>query len=331
MKKNNSQGVALLSVLLIIALVSFIAVRMSSSLRLQIARTQSYEQAEQAYWLWLSAESLTRQVLLQAFKQSEEPVNLAQDWAKRQGPFPVNGGTIEGQIKDLHACFNLNSLRPQAAQDARFKEAIGRYEALLQALDFDSYLSQQLVATLVDWLDQDSELYHPLGAENPDYAALAEPYQATNNLMTHISELRQVIGYTQEIYKKLAPYVCVIPGVQTWHLNINTLSARQPELLEAYFQGSIDRNAAENFLSNRPKEGYDSIEAVRQEASLQAYANSAPFQQTLDTLIFTSQYFELETEVRYGELSFFGYTQFYIEAEKVWTLNRSQQGYPTDE
>src|SRR5690554_3343922 len=100
--RSRNQGVAIISVLLIVAVVTVLATRMSGQLRMQIARVSGSVHAEQAYWHWLSAEALLRQVLLRELAESEGRTHLQQAWSSRQGPFPVRGGAIGGRVRDLH-------------------------------------------------------------------------------------------------------------------------------------------------------------------------------------------------------------------------------------
>ena len=37
-------------------------------------------------------------------------VSLGQNWAREDGVFPVEDGTLSGRVQDLQSCFNLNSL-----------------------------------------------------------------------------------------------------------------------------------------------------------------------------------------------------------------------------
>ena len=75
--KQRQQGVAIITVLLVIAIVAAIAVKMSGQLRYQLARTSAHESSEQAYWHWLSAEALAQQVLLGVQEEEEGKVGYA--------------------------------------------------------------------------------------------------------------------------------------------------------------------------------------------------------------------------------------------------------------
>ncbi|MCO4321581.1 type II secretion system minor pseudopilin GspK [Aliidiomarina quisquiliarum] len=329
--QQRTQGVAIISVLLVVALVTILATRMSGHLQMQIARVSGSEHAEQAYWHWLSAEALVRQVLLKEHEESEGRTHLQQGWATQQGPFPVRGGFIGGRVYDLHACFNLNSLRKDTDNTANLAKATERYQQLLTALEFDEYTIRQLTATLIDWLDTDTELHNAMGAEDSDYESLPQPYQAANNLLAHRSELRQIVGYQQAIYERLKPYVCVIPGETNWQLNLNTVPTDKPEIVMAFFRGTLDLSAAESLLNNRPNKGFESLEQIKQEPAIQALSGSGPLTDDLADLTVSSQYFELNAQVKYGDLEFYGYSQLKITEGKAWILHRSRGGYEADD
>lgn len=326
----TQRGSAIVTVLLIIAFVSLIAVQMSERLRMQIARVASTDFAEQAYWHWLSAEALARQVLLAELESDDWRAHLGQNWANQQGPFPVRGGQIGGKIRDLHSCFNLNSLYRDPEDQGRFSIVVEQYRTLLTALEFDEFTSQQLTATLIDWLDKDSQLHDSFGAEDSDYESLPQPYQAANTLLSHRSELRQIIGYSQDVYERLRPYVCVIPANTQFALNLNTVAADQPELVEAFFRGQMDRNAAENLLRSRPETGFESMDEIRSQPEIQALFSEQQTSAELDFMTLESRYFELQAHVQYGDLEYYGFSQIMV-ATDAHVLHRSRGGYIHDE
>src|SRR5690606_29181278 len=110
----RQRGVALLMVLLVVALVSVMAVTLSGRLQTTVLRTANFQQAEQAYWYWLSAEEIVRELLQREVSESDGVVHQQQMWyqqSQSDSIYPVDGGAIKGEIQDLQSCFNLNSLR----------------------------------------------------------------------------------------------------------------------------------------------------------------------------------------------------------------------------
>jgi general secretion pathway protein K len=108
----RQQGVALIAVMMVVALVVVIAVGMSGRLQLQLQRQLNLMERQQSLWLALGAEEFTRQ-LIKTSAAGKDTVNLSQPWAAEGATFPVEQGSISGKITDLQGCFNINSLGQQ--------------------------------------------------------------------------------------------------------------------------------------------------------------------------------------------------------------------------
>ncbi|WP_157981839.1 type II secretion system minor pseudopilin GspK [Aliidiomarina soli] len=330
---GKQQGVALITVLLVVALVTVIAVGMSGRLQSQVTRAHSMEQAEQGYWHWLSAEELVRQ-LLHVELENDGYAHGGQSWAEEQGPYPVAGGLIGGTIRDLHSCFNLNALYPGAEGDGNDTAslALEQYQALLRALEFDDFTVEQLSATLLDWLDDDTVLINQYGAEDADYESMPQPYQAANGLMSHVSETRQIIGYTQEVYQRIRPYVCVIPQSSTLAFNINTMDETKAELLSAIFFGELSVDEASRLLASWPETGYEDVAEIMELAELQGIIPEGEEDLPAgDSLTVASEYFELRAAIRFGETEFFATSIVQARGGEVRILHRSRRGYDWDD
>ncbi|WP_397470862.1 type II secretion system minor pseudopilin GspK [Rheinheimera sp.] len=260
----RQQGVALVAVLMIIAIVVVIAVNMTGRLQLQLQRQQNVQQQQQAFWYAMGAEQFAK-VLLSRTLAGEESVNLAQDWALQGATFPVENGTIAGDIKDLHSCFNINALQNVSAQNGNRNEQSPAQKAFLRLLELKgselSMPAEYLVARLGDWLDEDSLLSTAGSAEDDDYAALQFPYYTANGLMASVSELRVILDMTPADYQLLAPYVCVIPENSSLVLNVNTLTEDTAVLLAALIPELTEQGAAD-VIAGRPEEGFANIEEV---------------------------------------------------------------------
>ena len=108
---KRQYGVALISVLLIVALASILATKMTGKLIMQMQRTVNVTSNQQAYWYALGAEAFATSVLSKTFQNEPDVTHLGQFWAQGETSYPVEQGQITGQIFDLQACFNLNALR----------------------------------------------------------------------------------------------------------------------------------------------------------------------------------------------------------------------------
>lgn len=112
LKFKRQTGVALITVMLVVAIAVVLATKMSSALIFQIQRTENLNSNQQAYWYAMGAEALAKSILTLSFKEKDDQTvtHLGQPWASGETSFPVDLGTISGEINDMHACFNLNSL-----------------------------------------------------------------------------------------------------------------------------------------------------------------------------------------------------------------------------
>lgn len=325
----RQRGVALITVLLVVAIVAVIAVNMSGRLKGQVDRAHAMEMSENAYWYWLSAEALARRVLVTELEQ-DGYAHRNQNWAVQQGPFPVEGGFIGGRIRDLHACFNLNALFPGSEDEpvATSGLALEQYQALLRLLEFDDFTVEQLSATLIDWLDEDNVLVNSYGAEDADYESMPRPYQAANTMMSHVSELRQVVGYTQEVYERIRPFVCVIPRRSELALNPNTMDPERPELLSAVFLGKLSLEQARDLLASWPQDGYESTEEILSLSELQGLVPEGDEEaRGGESLSVESEFFELRAAVQFGDADFFAVSILQVRGDESRILHRSRRGY----
>ncbi|WP_417665723.1 type II secretion system minor pseudopilin GspK [Pseudidiomarina sp.] len=314
---TKQRGVALLMVLLVVALVSVMAVTLSGRLQTSVLRTGNLQQAEQAYWYWLSAEEIVTELLQTELSESDNVAHQQQMWYQQSESgnlYPVDGGAIQGKIKDLHSCFNLNSLRvddrddssssgssntvTNASADAATDAEEGaspssgagtaphlireRRKAQLRMLmlasndSLEPYAADVIVDALADWLDDDDTIDGSYGAESVDYQSLQFPYSAANTWLIHVSELRLIRGVSAKIYQQIKPYVCVIPRDNTLQINLNTVNDDQPELLHAVTLGGMSVDDASNFLSSRRAEGYESMDDARNNGALNDAATRGP-------------------------------------------------------
>ena len=262
--KRKQQGVALVAVLMIIAIVVVIAVNMTGRLQLQLQRQQNIQQQQQAFWYAMGAEQFAR-VLLSRTLAGQETVHLGQDWALSGASFPVENGTIAGDISDLRSCFNLNALQNVVPASGGRVEQTAAQKAFVRLLELKatelSIPAEYLSARLGDWLDEDSLLSSAGSAEDDDYAALRFAYYSANTLMASVSELRVILDITAADYQLLAPLVCVVPEDNSLLLNVNTLTEDSAVLLAAAIP-ELSEQAALDIIAERPEQGFTSLDEL---------------------------------------------------------------------
>lgn len=292
---SKQRGVALIVVLLIVAMVVIIATNITSRNQLSMRRTLNLAQYDQAYWYSISAEELAKKILKQDLDDAEGRVHKQQYWAMSDVVFPAEYGEIAGKITDMRSCFNLNALSVTTKEvengQPKLPLAAKQYKALLVSLGMNDFTADHLTQTLKDYIDEDT-VTSPYGAEDAEYEARNVPYRAANTLMNHRSELRAVIGYTQEIYLKLLPYICVIPGDDRQLLNVNTLEVEQAALLAAMVDNQISIGEAESIIGQRPGDGFDKIDDFYSSSSLGSIKWEGAMK---SSFVVDSQYFLLES------------------------------------
>lgn len=218
-KASQQRGVALITVLLIIAILTAIISRLSFSNQLwlrQVANGASLNQsrlATRAVQNWVSL------ILLKDDNDYDGHMDL---WAQPFSPLPVGNGFVLGHIEDMQGRFNLNNLDQDNDTD---RNALKQFERLLRLLD----LNPGIAEAAVDWMDSDDKITGIWGAEDGYYLGMDPPYLAANRPFQDASELRQVRGVDRNTWYKLKPFVTALPEAGTL-MNINTAS---PEVLAA--------------------------------------------------------------------------------------------------
>ncbi len=81
-------------------------------------------------------------------------------------------------------------------------------ESLLRALDVPEDEANALSSAITDWRDDD-DLARLNGAEDGDYKQAGLAFGAKDEPFVAVEELRQVLGMTPDIYRRLAPEVTV--------------------------------------------------------------------------------------------------------------------------
>lgn len=240
---GDQRGVALLTVLLVTALVTVLAVAMVSRQQIDIRRTANIIEADRAYWLAKGGETWAVKLLTRDLQKGATD-HLEEEWARGLTPVAVGEGMVAGSIVDLQGRFNLNNLM---AIDQGVREGSRQQFARLLVV---CGLPPEVLPAVIDWEDDDGDKGW---AEDWAYAHLLPPYRTANQALTSISELRLVQGMSNSGYACLEPLVAALP-VETY-LNVNTASAK---LLATLAEG-VTLAQAEALVAARPRDGYEKL------------------------------------------------------------------------
>lgn len=257
---ESERGGALLTVLLLVAVMSALSVAALEKLRLSTRLAANGAAADQAraYSFGVEAMALDRIGMLTG--RDTNGMTPAEGWNGRPFTVPLTGGIATATFRDGGNCFNLNSVVDGliVGDYAPRELGIRQFVWLMQALGIAPTDARRIAASLVDWIDADS-VPNPDGAEDDFYARGATPYRAANTLLGDVTELRAVAGVTPELYARLRPWVCALPTTDLSPVNVNTLALDQAPLIAMLIPDQLDLPRARQILSQRPAGGWASI------------------------------------------------------------------------
>lgn len=256
-RRRDREGMALLAVLLLVAVMAVVAVALLDDVRFSVRRTSNAETGAQAQWYADGAETLARRKIerLTALGPDPDRTPLTPEWNGRTLSLPIDGGTLTATVRDGQACFNLNSVVTWTG-DRLAARPVGEVQLMVlgRAVGVDPLRMRTITDSLIDWIDTDTTA-RPLGAEDSAYAALAEPYRTGGVLLAEVSELRTVRGVDRETYDRLRPHLCALPTDRS-PINVNTLTPGDAPVLAMLTGGSLSLPAARAVIAARPAGGW---------------------------------------------------------------------------
>lgn len=215
-KMRSQQGVALLTILLLVVAITIVAGSMLARQRVMVreyAATQRQGQAQQAA---LAGEAIAREIILQD-SLANQTDSLQEAWAKPLPPYSITGGSLSLRISDEASRFNINNLYHDGNVD---NQALAYFRALLQAQGIEP----EIAMAVLDWQDPDSDTMPEGGAESDYYQSLgrALPMPIANQPFISIDELLSVRGMDKQKLDKLRPLISVVPFFVP--MNVNTVN-----------------------------------------------------------------------------------------------------------
>ena len=206
MKRHAQQGVALITVLLVMSLALLITAGMLRSQRLSLHSNAQQIHQLQLRQLGFAGEAWGRERLRTLLPDPASPVAVGQAWAQGKPGLNVEGGRIEVEIEDLSGRFNVTSLLTKGPPD----EASARR-----------------------WLRLQKRLKVPV--------IEATAFQGLS--LNDISQLRQVPGVDAQWLLRMQPWIALLE--KGARLNVNTASATQLSSLTGITPGLARRLVAE--------------------------------------------------------------------------------------
>jgi general secretion pathway protein K len=197
--RRGQRGVALVTVLLVVAIAVTAAIAMSVRDHAQIQRTALVFEQDLARGLLLGAEVMALRLLEQWPNLGDLPWDTCVSPAV---PLVIDGIDVVARVENLHCRFNLNSLaRADDPPVAEFSDLVARAGA---DAGIARWQGEQLAAAIRDWMNPETD--------DPVYQLRTPPERSGNRAFLLASEMNRVQGMTPEIWTALAPYVTARPG-----------------------------------------------------------------------------------------------------------------------
>lgn len=296
----RERGVALLTVLLLVAIMSALSVAVLDDVRFSLRRAANAGSVGQAQWYALGAETLARTRIKALLGRDAGRVTLQGGWSERPLAFPIEGGGIVARLSDGGACFNLNSVANgamvgQVAEGLTANPDGVRQLTALIRIATAAPDAERLAWAVADWVDADTDT-SAQGAEDEAYVRGRAPYRTGNALLAETSELRAIRGFTPAVYAALRPHVCALPETGPTRINVNTLPQERAAVLAALWGGRLPVETARRVLAARPATGWASESAFLGQAALAAAG--PPDDPT--QLGLRSRFFALDARVEYA-------------------------------
>jgi general secretion pathway protein K len=318
----RQRGVALIIALILVALATILATKLSFDGFLELRRTTGVLAAEQALHFGMGAEALAADVLVQDLQTSPANTTLAGPWAQATQPLPITPdnnpegepiGTMQGVLEDMQGRFNLNNLAHLGTDGQEDPLPLQQFQRLLVSVGVEP----KWAGLARDWLDQDDIVGNPDGAEDSVYTSQKPPYRTANWPMLSPTELMNLPGFGADRYRKIAPYVTALPNANT-AINLCTAPALVLESLADGLNGEWSNNPA--VLANGRKSScFPDLNTFKNVASSSG-GQKALITSPLDT---KSMYFQLTTHVTLGTTEFTLYSLLVRGQTKVTPLLRS--------
>jgi general secretion pathway protein K len=265
--------------------------------QIDVSQATGARHTDQAILLAISGENWARQLLSDS-SDDRAADHFEEDWAQAMPILPVEGGTLTGCLSDLQGRINLNNFSRYTSQSLKAEMAADTngyarvWETLLVSLEIAADPSRS--ATIIDWLDPDSELINSWGAEQVDYDGYSPPRVPANSLITDTTELAAIGSYQVAEVQRLMPYLSALPDITP--ININTASSQ----MLAAVGGSMGLEFEQMVSEQRPFSSVDEFYtfiAERTQLALPLVKTRWP----ATVIGVNSNYFELYLEVTLGE------------------------------
>jgi len=280
----SDQGMALISVLWILVLLTAIVAEFAYSMRTEVNITRNFKEATQAHYIahagvMRSVVEMIRNTDIAKNQEYAAEVTADSVWRVNAPIAPQRFGTGEFNV-------HIDNFAGLIDLNAAGEVLLG---LMVNTLDISDSEKAVIVDSILDWRDSDD--FHRLnGAENQYYQSLPNSYACKNGAFDSVEELLLVRGMRPELfYKNLKSIVTIIPETKAkptakgqssqgaarttrGQININAAPRR---LLEALPQ--ITSEQVQTIIDYRTSGDFISMAEIRDLIGAQTFSAIAPY------------------------------------------------------
>lgn len=301
--KGKQQGVALIIVLMLFAILTTITLEIVFRQDRFLTRADNLLQWDKRYQYAMAAEVVAQQGLIDDLDDDRNNNAMVDDcveeqWAVQLPPTPYDDAMLSASVQDLQGRFNLNWLITASGdQFTRNPQAISQLTRLIEQTFPGETNASRLANEMADWLDSNNIVDNVEGAEDPEYRSRRTP----NMPAAHESEMRALLSFRvadQPAEPLVWGLVTALPVGTT--LNVNTAP---PQVLDAVIGNLAGTAAVEAVLELRKKQPITAISNLMQEPAFNGL--KANQKNDLASLLgVSSEYFQVMVDVEVdGQLS----------------------------
>jgi len=293
-KNHNRKGVALISVMIIIALVSASVSLMWQRFGTDLKQTQYILTQTQALNHLYNLEAWAKTILI---KDDETIDSLDEPWATQIPPIQLPSGTLHGRLIDLQSRLNINNLIDLKTDIYYPKFRLFFYDCLNR---LNTQLNQQPMADTIF-----------------SYVVSQTP---TPKSFEHISTLKNINTITIKDYLAIKPHLSALPELTA--INMNTASKQILSCVHPQFSHSLVNQIIKK-RKDQPFETMDQFWAFAH--TLLPHLTIAQINESflVELINVRSQYFLLETEMMINNNKQRGRSILYRKDGKITIMNRS--------
>ena len=293
-RTQNRQGIAVISVLIVIALISASVSLMFQRFDRDLKQTQFIVTQTQALNHLYSIETWAKNIL-----SSDDPSvdHLNEVWATSITPIQIPGGFVFGKLTDLQSKLNLNNLI-----DLETNQYSPQYRSFFYDCInlLNTQLQQQAMGDTI-------------------FSHLINQYPKPKSF-EQVSEMKQIQSIVVEDYIKIKPLLSALPSLTA--INVNTaskkvLSCLHPQLTVSMVNEVIQRRNKQEFTTI--DDFWALSHSLLPHMTLDEIKENLPAQ-FVNTV---SDYFLLETDISFEENKLLGRTVLHRKDGKITIMNRS--------